>query len=110
MNNGTPPTPEKARPDACIVNAVDLNNDKQKEQLFCDTSDSSAIDCRIYAKRSGKWVVLGRLYLYAENGTENEELVEALRNGKVKPLPRRWADVEIQGKRQVINYDEDQVD
>jgi len=97
-------------PDACIVNAVDLNNDKQKEQLFCDTSDSSAIDCRIYAKRSGKWVVLGRLYLYAENGTENEQLVEALRNGKVKPLPRRWADVEIQGKRQVINYDEDQVD
>lgn len=97
-------------PDACIVNAVDLNNDKQKEQFFCDTSDSSAIDCRIYAKRSGKWAVLGRVYLYSENGTTNEELVDALRNGKVKPLPRRWADVEIQGKRQVINYDEDQID
>jgi len=37
-------------------------------------------------------------------------LVDALRNGKVKPLPRRWADVEIQGKRQVINYDEEQVE
>ncbi|MFU2316406.1 DUF4153 domain-containing protein [Rahnella sp. PCH160] len=91
--------------DACIVNTLDLNNDKQKEIFFCNTFDTPSINCRIFARQAGKWTQAGELYLYEEK--DRDALIQALRNGEVKPVQRRWADIQIDGKRRVIHYNRD---
>lgn len=91
--------------DACIVNTLDLNNDKQKEIFFCNTFDTPSINCRIFARQAGKWTLAGELYLYEEK--DRDALIQALRNGEVRPVQRRWTDVQIDGKRRVIHYNRD---
>lgn len=87
---------------ACILNTLELNNDKQKEIFLCNTLNTVSINCRIYAKQSGKWQQAGELYLYDDK--DKNGLIQALRDGEVKPVPRKWADVQIQGKRRVVHY------
>lgn len=91
---------------ACIVNTLDLNNDRQKEVFLCNTLDTPSVNCRIYARQAGKWAQTGELYLYEEK--DNPALITALRNGEVKPVTRKWADVQIDGKRRVIHYKHDE--
>ncbi|TDS95804.1 succinate-acetate transporter protein [Rahnella sp. BIGb0236] len=87
---------------ACIVNTLDLNGDKQKEIFLCNTLDSASANCRIYVRHDAKWAQAGELYLYDDK--EKPALNAALRNGEVKPVPRKWADIQINGKRRVIHY------
>lgn len=90
----------------CIVNTLDLNNDKQKEILLCNTLDAPSVNCRVYARQAGQWAQSGELYLYQEK--DKETLIQALRNGEVKPAPRKWADIQIEGKRRVVHYQQDE--
>ncbi|MBV6816948.1 DUF4153 domain-containing protein [Rahnella sp. PD12R] len=90
---------------ACIINTLDLNNDKQKEIFFCNTFDAPSINCRIFARQAGKWAQTGELYLY--EGKDKDTLIQALRNGEVRPVQRKLADVQIDGKRRVIHYNSD---
>lgn len=89
----------------CIVNTLELNNDKQKEVFLCNTLDPKSVNCRVYARKAGKWTEAGELYLYDEKN--REEIIQALRNGEVKPVARRESDVQIKGKRRVIHYNND---
>ncbi|WP_129991718.1 DUF4153 domain-containing protein [Rahnella sp. CFA14(1/10)] len=91
---------------ACIVNTLDLNNDRQKEVFLCNTLDAPSVNCRIYARQAGKWTQAGELYLYEEK--DKFALITALRNGEVKPMQRKWSDVQIDGKRRVIHYNHDE--
>lgn len=90
----------------CIVNTLDLNSDRQKEILLCNTLDAPSVNCRVYAKQAGQWAQSGELYLYQEK--DKETLIQALRNGEVKPAPRKWADIQIEGKRRVVHYQQDE--
>jgi len=91
---------------ACIINTPDLNGDKQKEVFFCNTADIPSVNCRVYTRQGGKWSQAGELYLYQEK--DSEALIQALRNGEVKPVPRKWADIQIEGKRRVVHYNRDE--
>lgn len=91
---------------ACIVNTLDLNGDRQKEVFLCNTLDAPSINCRIYSRQAGKWSPAGELYLYQEK--DKDALITALRDGAVKPAPRKWADIQIEGKRRVVHYSRDE--
>lgn len=86
----------------CIINTLDLNGDKQKEIFLCNTLDSSSVNCRIYVRHATQWAQAGELYLYEDK--DKSALITALRNGEVKPVARKWADVQVDGKRRVIHY------
>lgn len=73
----------------CVVLSPDLDRDGVNERLLCETRDM--VMCRLSAKIAGQWSDVGNVEAWGYN----ENVVAALKQGKLTVKPRRWADLLI---------------
>lgn len=85
------PTPDCLGADSdCVLLSPDLDGDGRNEYLLCNARQYGAT-CHVYSLEDGLWNKVGRTYLSDSADT----VAAAMRAGRVKPMPRRWADVQF---------------
>ena len=85
----------------CLLMSLDLNGDGKPEAVIYQFSDRTIV---VYTQTGTGWKLAGDTWKMPD-GLSREELKRAVQQGKVKPVVKPWADIEIFGERVEINYD-----
>ncbi len=84
----------------CLLMPLDLNADGNPEAVLYQFTDRAIM---AYTHTGAGWQHVGDGWTMPE-GLTREELDRALQQGKVKPVVKPWADIEIFGERVDMLY------
>lgn len=88
------------QPDSrCVLLTPDLDGDGSKERLLCSLGDNWGVPCRLYAMQNGRWAIAGKTRF----SVESKDIEAALLQGRLETKRQRWAELEVNGKRGVID-------
>lgn len=87
----------------CIVASIDLNSDGKDEYLVCDLNSQTTPRCSIFSMYQDQWRRIGNMTNYPSNRS-SDRFKEMIRNGEIKPKPRVWNDLDLDGERAEIRY------
>ena len=85
----------------CLLMSLDLNGDGKPEAVIYQFSDRTIV---VYTQTRTGWKLAGDTWKMPD-GLSREELERAVQQGKVKPVVKPWADIQIFSERVEINYD-----
>ncbi|WP_395300903.1 DUF4153 domain-containing protein [Enterobacter sp. ECC-175] len=85
----------------CLLMAMDLNGDGRPEAVVYQFS---AHTITAFTQTNTGWRIAGDAWKMPESLTR-DEFDRALKQGKVKPVVKPWADIEIFGERVGMSYD-----
>lgn len=81
----------------CVITRRDLDQDGQDEVMLCDLSGKFGITCTLYTRDAQGWYRVDTLNSFPQRSQQQEALREAVRQGKLATLPRRWPDLLFPG-------------
>lgn len=81
----------------CVIIRRDLDQDGQDEVMLCDLSGKFGITCTLYTRDAQGWYRVDTLNSFPQRSQQQEALREAVRQGKLATLPRRWPDLLFPG-------------
>ena len=84
----------------CLLMSLDLNGDGRPEAVLFQFTDRTIV---AYTQTDAGWRIAGDAWKMPDAVTR-EALDRALRQGKVKPVVKPWADIEIFGERVDMSY------
>lgn len=85
----------------CLLMAMDLNGDGKPEAVVYQFS---AHTITAFTQTNTGWRLAGDTWKMPE-GVTREGFDRALKQGKVKPVVKPWADIDISGERMEMSYD-----
>ncbi|WP_285448182.1 DUF4153 domain-containing protein [Xanthomonas sp. LMC-A-07] len=81
----------------CVITRRDLDQDGQDEVMLCDLSGKFGVTCTLYTRDAQGWYRVDTLNSFPQRSQQQEALREAVRQGKLATLPRRWPDLLFPG-------------
>lgn len=84
----------------CLLMSLDLNGDSRPEAVLFQFTDRTIV---AYTQTDAGWRIAGDAWKMPDAVTR-EALDRALRQGRVKPVVKPWADIEIFGERVDMSY------
>lgn len=81
----------------CVASGDDLDADGQPDVLLCDVGQRYGVHCRLYARDAKGWYVAATTSALPSSDHRQEELREAVRNGRWQPRRPRWPNLQLPG-------------
>ncbi|MCW0452008.1 DUF4153 domain-containing protein [Xanthomonas sacchari] len=91
----------------CVALRRDLDGDGHDDVLLCNASAGYGVECRIHTDPGSGWRDVARTHFFPRHGDNAEAPYQALRDGKLQVLPRRWPDLQLPGTQRTELYPAD---